>query len=112
MTYPMLLSLPVPTTPISAFFALFMAVPLLPTHPPTFIYCMPLFSHSSYLLHDPSHSPTPAWPLPPHFRFFCIFYGCPPPTNTFSHSFALFFYSSSLHSFLHYLLLPSFTPLP
>ena len=86
----MLLSLPVPTTPISAFFALFMAVPLLPTHPPTFIYCMPLFSHSSYLLHDPSHSPTPAWPLPPHFRFFCIFYGCPPTTNTFPHYFTLY----------------------
>src|SRR6267154_1444098 len=73
MTYPMLLSLPVPTTPISALFALFMAVPLLPTHSPTFIYCMPLFSHSSYLLHDPSHSPTPAWPLHPPFCCFQLF---------------------------------------
>ena len=94
-----------PHYPISAFFALFMAVPLLPTPSPTFIHYMTLFSHPSYLLHDLSHAPVPACPHYPHFRFFYIIYGSPLATNTFPHLYIL--YAIVFPSFL-----PSARPIP
>jgi len=53
--------------PIFAFFALSIAIPLLPAPLPTIVLYISFFPHPLHLLHHPLHSPWP-W-LPPIFAF-------------------------------------------